>query len=344
MTRTRRPELLQQPYSRADTVTRGADRLDISAQAADSQCSPPLAQVGARAVAGDPGSLTLTAAGADGVSHFRSRPDLTPATLSVASDEAPASEGELFVAPQNGPDQNGPMILDPRGNLVWFLPYPVSSRTLVTDFREQTYLDQPVLTWWQGYTNMGSGRGEGVIYDDHYRRIATVQAGNGLQADLHEFLVTSQGDAYLTAVSPVSVPGIHKPVMDSVVQEVDVRTGLVLFEWHALDHIPLAQSDFTQQSPGHMFDPYHVNSVWPTRDGNLIVSMRNTSAMYEIDRNSGRIVWTLGGKASSFTMGPGTETAFQHNAIQGRDGTLTLFDDGAGPPRVHSHPGACGSP
>ena len=28
---------------------------------------------------------------------------------------------------------------------------------------------QPVLTWWQGYTNNGSGRGEGVIYNNSYQ-------------------------------------------------------------------------------------------------------------------------------------------------------------------------------
>ena len=281
--------------------------------------------------------LPVVPAGPGQVDAFRSRPDLRPATVTVAADATPPAEGEIFVAPQNGPYQDGPMIVDPQGRLVWFKPFPVSSRTLITDFREQTYLGKPVLTWWQGFENQGSGRGEGVIYDTHYRQVATVRAGNGLSADLHEFLVTPQGDAYLTAVSPVSIAGIHKPVADAVVQEVDIRTGLVLFEWHALDHIPLKQSEMTPESPGHIFDPYHVNSIWPTADGKLIVSMRNTSAIYEIDKRTGRIVWTLGGKASSFRMGAGTQTAFQHNAVLHRDGTLTLFDDGAGPPKVHTH-------
>jgi hypothetical protein len=228
------------------------------------------------------------------------------------------------------------MILGADGQLVWFKPFPVSSRTLVTDFRVQTYRGRRVLTWWQGHTNQGSGRGEGVILDDHYRQIATVRAADGLAADLHEFLITPGGDAYVTAFSPVSVPGVDKPVMDCVVQEIDIRTGLVLFEWHALDHVPLKDSDFTPKSPGHIFDPYHINSIWPTRDGDLIISMRDTSAIYKVDRRTGRILWTLGGKASSFKMGPGTRTAMQHDAILHGDGTLTIFDDGAGPPKVHN--------
>ena len=36
--------------------------------------------------------------------------------------------------------------------------------------------------------------------------------------------------------------------MDSVVQEIDIKTGLVLFEWHALDHVPVTKS-FLRRTP-----------------------------------------------------------------------------------------------
>ena len=61
----------------------------------------------------------------------------------------------------------------------------------------QTLYGQPVLTWWQGYINSGSGRGEGVIVDRTYQVQQVVQAGNGLQMDLHEFLITPDGHAYV---------------------------------------------------------------------------------------------------------------------------------------------------
>jgi len=283
------------------------------------------------------GKLPLVPAGRNGVQHFRSRPDLQPAALTVTQNRAPASEGDIFVAPQFGPVQDGPMILDPHGHLVWFDPFPVSRNTLVTDFRLQELEGQPVLTWWQGNTNSGHGRGEGVILNRDYHQIATVKAGNGLDMGLHEFLVTPQGDAYIFAPSPVHLPGVHKPTVDSVVQEIDIKTGLVLFEWHALDHIPLGASYVTPRSPGHIFDPYHANSIALDREGNLLVSMRNTSAVYDIDHQTGQVLWTLGGKNSSFRMGPGTSTWGQHDALAQPDGTLTIFDDGAGPPRVHPY-------
>jgi Arylsulfotransferase (ASST) len=283
-----------------------------------------------------PAALPRVPAGSNGLQHFRSRPDLTPASITVSRNSAPASNGDIFLTPQFGPAQNGPMILDSSGRLVWFQPTSISHNTLFSDFRVQNLHGQPVLTWWQGSTNAGSGRGVGVIFDQNYREIATVRAGNGLDADLHELLVTPQGQAYIIALAPVRLPGYAREVMDAVVQEIDIATGLVMFSWDALDHIPLSTSySFGPKVPGHILDPFHLNSVSLDRDGNLIVSARNTSAVYKINHITGKVIWTLGGKKSSFKMGSGTTTAFQHNAIVQSDGTLTMFDDGGGPPRVH---------
>lgn len=282
------------------------------------------------------GKAIPVAAGRDGARFFSSQPSLQPPTVSVLKDSAPVSDGDIFVAPQSGPIQNGPMILDPHGNLVWFDPVPIKDNTLITDFRVQSLHGQPVLTWWQGNSNGGQGRGVGVILDRNYRQIATVHAGEGLDMDLHEFHLTNDGDAYVNSIFPVRIAGIREPVLDDVVQEIDVATGLVKFEWDALDHLPLSDSAFKPGEQGALFDPFHVNSVGLDSDGNLIVSMRNTDAVYKINHSSGQTIWRLGGKRSSFKMGPGTSTAFQHDAVVQPDGSLTLFDDGAGPPTVHS--------
>jgi hypothetical protein len=285
-----------------------------------------------------PMPLPRVANGANAVQRFRSRPDLLPSSIWVSKNSAPASEGDIFVAPQFGPVQNGPMILDPTGRLLWFSPFPISQKKLVTDFRVQNLYGQPVLTWFQGYTNHGTGEGEGVILNQNYQQVATVQAANGLSMDLHEFLLTPQGDAYIMSFSPLNIPSVvHKPLVDSVVQEIDIKTGLMLFEWHALDHIPLNYSNFPASTPGFVYDPYHANSVGISSDGNLVVSMRNTSAVYKVNRATGQIMWELGGKHSSFRMGSGTSTAFQHDAEVQPDGTITIFDDGAGPPTIHRY-------
>jgi len=275
------------------------------------------------------------------VDSFRSRPDLRPPSVEIVHPAA-RSAGDVFIANQNGPLQNGTMILDADGNLIWFHPVPDNEQA--SDFRVQRYHGRPVLTWWQGALGPGVGMGEDEIYDSSYQRVAVVRAAGGLAADLHEFQLTPNGTALITAFYPVrwDASAAHGDrqaiVLDSVVQEIDVATGLLLFQWDSLDHVPLTDSE--QAPPSHAGQPYdyfHVNSVEDDDDGSLIISARNTWAAYKVSHRTGRVIWRLGGKRSSFRMGPGAQFAFQHDVrVDGRDdGLLTIFDDGAGPPTVH---------
>ena len=289
-----------------------------------------------------PMTLPMVAAGSGGVQQFHSRPDLQPASITINERSGSAYDGDIFLTPQFGPVQNGPMLLDSSGNLIWFHPLPANQ--LAADFRVQQLSGRPVLTWWQGYTNNGSGRGVGMIYNSQYQQIATVRAGNGLQGlDLHEFLLTPQGHAYVEGVSPVHYRAMKRPLMDAVVQEIDIKTGLVLFEWHALDHVPISESFFKTiaqvrrfygPAGAYVYDPYHLNSISLDRNGNLIVSMRNTWALYKINVQTGAVMWTLGSNRSSFKLGSGTGTVFQHDAVVQPDGSITIFDDGGGPPTI----------
>lgn len=278
------------------------------------------------------------------VLRFHSRPDLAPAAVAVREHAVGTAPGDIFIAPQQGPIQNGPMILDQGGGLIWFNPVPKGD--MASDFRVQSLGGQPVLTWWQGFLGAGVGVGQDVIYNSSYRQIATVRAGNGLHADVHEFQLTPQGTALITAYFPVyrdasSMGGSKREiVLDSVVQEIDIPTGLVLFQWDSLDHVPLTDS-YVKPPPsaGSPYDYFHVNSVDPDEDGNLVISGRNTWAAYKVSHQTGAVIWRLGGKHSSFRMGPGAQSAFQHDVRvrAANDLFVTMFDDGAGPPTVHNH-------
>jgi hypothetical protein len=126
-------------------------------------------------------------------------------------------------------------------------------------------------------------------------------------------------------------------VADTFVQELDLKTGLVRFEWHSLDHIPLTNSYMPVGHGGTLISPwdwFHINAV-SAQHRDLLVDSRNTWAAYEINAGSGQITWTLGGKHSSFAMGPGASPAWQHDARVPPDGTISFFDNG-GTPKVHS--------
>ena len=275
--------------------------------------------------------------------RFQSRPDLVPPAVKLLRRAPGAGSDDIFLTPQFGPLQNGPEILGPDGRLIWFNTVPWGDTA--ADLQVQQYQGRPVLTWWQGYTDAGVGIGEDVIYDSSYNPLATLGGANGLKPDLHEFQITPRGSALMTAYFPVfwnASSGhrtTHEIVFDSVVQEIDIPTGLVLFQWDSLDHVPLADSYQSAPSDGsrNPFDYFHINSVQLDEDGNLLISSRNTWAVYKLDHRNGAVLWTLGGKQSSFRMGPGTSFAFQHDgrSVAPGDKLIMLFDDGAGLPDVH---------
>ncbi len=282
--------------------------------------------------------------------HFVSQPTLLPPRIKIRRHPR-VGGGDIFLTPLPAPiihpesnneltikpvGPGGPMIIDGRGRLVWFdqLPPPL----VATNFRPQRFDGHEVLTWWQGkVTAIAYGLGEGVIADTRYRTIRTVHAGNGYQADLHEFVLAPGGEALFTVDQPVLVhlpgtqAGTQTPLLDSMIQEVDVRTGLVMWEWHSLGHIPLADS-YATPSNNVSDDAFHLNSIQQLAHDRLLVSARDTSAVYEINRRTGAIVWTLGGKASSFRLGRGARFYFQHDAQMLGHDRISLFDDGAGPP------------
>jgi len=266
---------------------------------------------------------------------FLSRPDLAPPYIQARVAGGAVAPGLVFLTPANGAGQDGPAIFDDAGELVWMSP---GTGQGVTDLRVASYGGKPVLTWWEGSNNGGIGSGEHVVVDSSYRELTRIRAASGRQADLHELQLSPAGTALFfadAAITPSLSAGATPapwPVMDCAVQEIDLATGLLLFEWHTADHIDIEESVVGAPTGSNaVYDYVHANSIDVDTDGNLIVSARNTSALYKIDRASGEILWRLGGKRSDFAMGPGTTFGFQHDARRQADGTLTLFDDGAGP-------------
>ena len=270
------------------------------------------------------------------VRTFRSRPELIPPGIEITEQAHHTSPGYVFVAAKKGAGQDGPMIVDNLGRLVWF-----SKDRYATNFKVQHYRGEPVLTWWQGKVVAGHGVGEYVIFDGSYREIARVKAGNGYRGDLHEFSITPQDTVLLT--SYVATPTDLSPIGGSedgmawggIAQELDIESGELIFEWRSLEHVGVEESyREPPEDPGTPLDYFHINSIDIDFDDNLLISAKGTSAVYKIDRDTGEILWRLGGKESDFEMGPGTRTAFQHDARRQIDGTITIFDNGA-PPQVH---------
>jgi hypothetical protein len=301
------------------------------------------------------GPLNLTSTQPDKLDHFVTEPGLTPPKITVTkSSKGARKSGDVLLTPLPSPvvhpgsnntvtikpvGPGGPMIVDGAGNLVWFRQ--LTRPEVAANLRLQNFNGRKVLTWWQGtVTPSAFGVGGGVIADHSYRVIKVVHAGNGYPMDLHELQLTREGDALFSIYSPIRVhlpgtpEGTTSPLLDSIVQEVDIRTGLVVWEWHSYGHIPLETSQATPQNSAS-YDAFHINAIQALKGDRVLISARDTSAVYKVDRATGRILWTLGGKGSNFRLGQGAQFYFQHDAHMLSNGRIGLFDDGAGPPQLN---------
>jgi arylsulfotransferase ASST len=220
------------------------------------------------------------------------------------------------------PRPDGVLIADDGGRPLWFMPRKPGVK--VFDVGVQEYRGEPVLTYWQGSFAAGWGYGEYVVLDQSYREIARIGAVGGNRADIHDMTITPEGTALVPSYGLVRRGG--RQVLDGVIQEIDIATGRLLFEWHSLDHIALSESR-DRPERGKPFDYFHLNSIEVGPDGDLLVSARNTCAVYEIDRETADVNWRLGGEKSDFRMGRGTRFCRQHDARWVGGGTMTLFDN-----------------
>ncbi len=302
--------------------------------------------------AGPAGAATgkpATAARAATATRAAASAPTAPPPVTILTNGASRRDGDLFISPfSTGTSYaSGPEILSPQGNVIWFKAVPAGEEA--ADFRTQTYDGRPVLTWWQGTGLGGLSTGTDYIYNDHYQQIAQVNAGNGYSADGHEFLITPWNTAlilsYTTATANLTSIGgpADQTVIDGILQEIDIRTGRVLFQWNSADHVPYSQSE--QPLPASASTPwdwFHVNAVHLARDGNLLIDARDTWTTYKVSLRTGRIIWQLGGKDSSFAVraapgqvldSAGEIFAWQHDPEQVGPNTFTFFDnDSAGTP------------
>jgi len=270
---------------------------------------------------------------------FATRPDLQPPTLTVDTSTGTPDPGLIMLTPRGG-TQFGPMIVDDTGQPVWF--DPITNADFSTDAKVVHYNGQDDLTWWQGNL-VGSGHGTGTyqLVDHSYRPVATIAADNGDGADLHDMLVTPAGTAIVMAYVPVAMDltpygGVaNGSVTQLVIQEIDIATDTAMWEWDSLDHIPVTKSVVAAPADAATsWDYIHGNAIDLASDGSLLVSGRHTSQIYDVDlkNHTGAVSWTLG-RGGDFTpsFADSDWFQFQHDVRERSDGSISVFDNGAGP-------------
>ncbi len=286
---------------------------------------------------------SLTGAALAGAPVAGATAPTAPPPLTFLTPNGPVGNGDIFITPtgDTGAYANGAEILSRSGKVIWFHPAPSGESDF--DFRTQTYDGQPVLTFVQGTGLGATATNTDYIYNDHYQEIASFSAGNGLTTDIHEFFITPWNTALITAVSQQavnlsSIGGLtDQQVLEGSVQEIDIKTGKVLFQWNAQDHIPYSDSE--QPLPttaGSPWDWYHINAVHLGPNGTILVDSRDSWTTTDVNLSNGSVNWIIGGKASTFKQvaGPGQTLndandlfAWQHDPEWLGNDEISIFDD-----------------
>jgi hypothetical protein len=250
--------------------------------------------------------------------------------MTVTLKKAGVFPGQIFFT-----YQGGAQVADASGQPLW----STSGSQTYTNMQVQAYRGKDVLTWWQGSGGPGgggTGAGTDILTTLAHAPVGTIGASGAYYPDTHEFRITPWNTALITSyltipydLSPVGGPSSGQ-LRNSYCEEADIASGKVLHRWSAIDHVPLTDS-YVQvpAGSGMPYDFFHMNSISLTPDNQLLISSRHTCALYKVSRTTGKVLWTLGGKSSSFTVAPDAVFGFQHHAIYEDEDTIRLFDNGS---------------
>ncbi|KAL3419285.1 secreted protein [Phlyctema vagabunda] len=282
--------------------------------------------------------------------HFQSV-DYEPPKPVITEWDSRCDSGSLFVTPR-GPSVSGaargPVILDPKGDLIWM---DIKKYAQAMNFNVQRYKGQDYLTFWTKSKKKKHKKGKGkhskksfVMLDSSYKVAYKIYPhGKGLKGDSHEFRITPQGTALIAIYHKRQADctdlrlGKSCWIQDGIFQEIDIETGNLLFEWRATDHISMkdvyskpSRKDGYGTSKKDAFDFFHINSVDKIESGDYIISARYMHAVVCVSGKTGEVLWQLGGKKNGFQdLNGATDFAWQHHVTWHGNNTMTLFDNHA---------------
>nr|QOV03411.1 hypothetical protein HMg6365.t1 [Hypomontagnella monticulosa] len=271
---------------------------------------------------------------------FKSAADLeVPKLDALQSHKACESSLYTLLTPRGGATREPQAtIFNTNGDLIWTSSWRGQQlyNLMVQEYRGEKYL-----TFWAGNDAVGGhGAGTIIMLDKSYSLFKEIKAANGLDADLHDFRITEAGTALITVYEMVQhdLKDAGKnhigPVWDCIIQEVDLETGLSVFQWRALDHWKLSDSFREIGGDGEddrAYDFFHMNSIDKDARGNYLTSSRYMHSLTYVNGTTGEVIWILGGKRNMFrdlSNGTATNFAYQHDARWSGNDTITLFDNG----------------
>ena len=239
------------------------------------------------------------------------------------------SPGYIFLAPFyyfNFAGSNYLTIVDNYGVPVFYRKLP----SLLFDFKKQP---GGTLTYYQLSVNRF------YVLDSSYNVIDSLFTKNNYLTDLHELLILENNHSLMMSYDfqPVSmdtvVPGgdPNAIVEGLIIQEQDENKNVV-FQWRSWDHFQITDATYDIDLTDTLIDYAHGNAIDVDSDGNLLLSCRHMDEVTKINRQTGDIIWRLGGeycKNNQFTLiNDPIGFSHQHDIRRLENGNITVFDNG----------------
>ena len=239
----------------------------------------------------------------------------------------------MFLDNRNNGGKNYVFIFDNTGSPVWY-------RKMMPDERGDMKIQRngmlTMLTATGGYRRF-------VGLNSHYEETTSYWATNGYVTDVHELQVLADGTYLLVGLRAETVDmsryitggNPYTSVTEQVIQQF-TSAGELIFQWRSWDHFDVLGMQDLFPITLNAFDFPHINSVDIDTDGHLLISSRSTSEVAKINRDTGEIIWRLGGTHNQFAFvndplnGPRNQHAFRSVGTN----RYTIFDNG----NLHSPP------
>jgi hypothetical protein len=295
-----------------------------------------------------------------GIYHFTTaggRPEYAPMRTKLRAVDFPESVSALHGARKNAPRGSSGDVVVPNisvtvatatspgylflSDLIWSTTSIPALLILRNDGSQVFARDLPA----NGYDFKPQPNGMLTYYDDDSQTflvmdqtctvVDTIQCGNGYSTDPHELQILPNGHALLLGVDPEVVdmsaltPGGYQAaqVVGYIIQELD-QSKNVVFQWRSWDHYTITDAEHLDLTAGWI-DYVHGNSIDVDTDGNLLFSSRHLNEITKINRQTGAIIWRLGGANNQFTfVNDSIGFSYQHAVRRNPNGNITLFDNG----------------
>ena len=283
----------------------------------------------------------------DALFDFVTRPDLKAPKWNVTVYQPElVSPGYWFVGPYRSPRNKedetdtwvGPHIYDGNGELIWSGTEMFDNGKDTMSFQIHNVRGEELMTV------LDWSRGEGVIFDNHYEIVETVDIYGDARTNAHEFHFVDNGSKAVVIKTKYDVStkedaqaaGLNNGKLCHAhwdgIQEFDTSTWQTSWEWNSKGHIWLNESTYAETpiekrcDSSHLgWDFIHCNSIDKNAEGDYFLSCRHSNTIYKISHKDGSILWRFGGLMSDFDQG-GLVFGRQHNIrVRGENSTHTII-------------------